>query len=267
MQTLSDQNESKVEHEPASNITKFGPVQPDRKCIDTESLRALMSCGHAVTPMSLTKWCRRLLDQGMTTFMCGEYGCDVEWSFEEVSKMALLTPEEMGYFEKKMFSNSKDRLDVKRCPGCNSSVVRTDFTDLCVECTLCTTEKNRFYLFCWQCLREWKGPSPRTDRCGNDGCINTSVETLRNCPDATFQDIEGISGCPSVRACPSCGFLIEHNTTGCKHIFCIRCAEEFCFVCLKYSDDCLETSEYFKLCTGGVAPRQTSIPVWQSEYY
>lgn len=32
-------------------------------CEDYESLRATMSCGHAVTPMSLTAWCRRQLDE------------------------------------------------------------------------------------------------------------------------------------------------------------------------------------------------------------
>lgn len=35
----------------------------DFLCENFKSLRAKMSCGHAVTPMSLTNWCRRLLDQ------------------------------------------------------------------------------------------------------------------------------------------------------------------------------------------------------------
>ncbi|XP_042078167.1 uncharacterized protein LOC102291327 isoform X2 [Haplochromis burtoni] len=129
----------------------------DFLCEDFKSLRALMSCGHAVTPMSLTKWCRRLLDQGESKFLCGQTGCDAEWSFEEVCKMALLTPEEIEYFEKKMFSNSKDFFDVKCCPGCKSSVLRADFSNLCVECTLCKADLNRTFMFCWQCLRKWRG--------------------------------------------------------------------------------------------------------------
>ena len=48
------------------------------------------------------------MSKGETRFKCGQTGCDVEWSFEEVRKMALLTPEEMKEFEKKMFNNSKD---------------------------------------------------------------------------------------------------------------------------------------------------------------
>ncbi|XP_005925930.1 probable E3 ubiquitin-protein ligase RNF144A isoform X1 [Haplochromis burtoni] len=228
----------------------------DFLCEDFKSLRALMSCGHAVTPMSLTKWCRRLLDQGESKFLCGQTGCDAEWSFEEVCKMALLTPEEIEYFEKKMFSNSKDFFDVKCCPGCKSSVLRADFSNLCVECTLCKADLNRTFMFCWQCLRKWRGTGPRSDRCQNDGCVNKSLEILRNCPDITFKDVEGITGCPSIRACPTCGFLVEHSTTGCKNIFCTRCKVEFCFVCLKITDDCSETSECFGPCSSGVAPRQ-----------
>ena len=39
--------------------------------------------------------------------MCGK--CDAEWSFEEVRKMALLTPEEVREFEDKSFSNAAER--------------------------------------------------------------------------------------------------------------------------------------------------------------
>ncbi|XP_069025948.1 E3 ubiquitin-protein ligase ARIH2-like [Embiotoca jacksoni] len=243
-----------------------GEDEMDFECEDFPSLRALMSCGHAVTPKSLTKWCRRLLDQGDTTFECGQTDCDLKWSFEEVCKMALLTPEEIEYFEKKMFSNSKDCFDVKSCPGCKSSVLRSDFSSLSVECTVCTADQNRTFIFCWQCLREWRGPSC-SDRCGNHGCVNKSLKTLKKCPEITFDVVEGIRGCPSIRACPTCGLLLEHNRTGCKNIFCTRCKVEFCFVCLKITDDCLETSEDFEPCSGGVAPRQTIIPVWRWDDY
>ncbi|XP_023153676.2 probable E3 ubiquitin-protein ligase RNF144A-A [Amphiprion ocellaris] len=228
-----------------------------------KSLRALMSCGHAVTPMSLTNWCRLLVDQGESTFVCGQTGCDVEWSFEEVCKMALLTDEEVKYFENKMFSNSKDLLDVKSCPSCESSVMRNDPYNLCVECTVCSADKNGIFMFCWQCLREWRGPFQRSDRCENYGCVNKSLEILKNCPVITFNDVAGITDCPSIRACPTCGFIVEHDRSGCKNIFCTRCKEEFCFVCLQLTDDCLETSEHFEPCSSGVAPRQTFIPVWQ----
>ena len=49
-----------------------------------------------------------LMFKGESRFVCGQTDCNVEWSFEEVRKMALLTPEEVKEFEKKMFDNSKD---------------------------------------------------------------------------------------------------------------------------------------------------------------
>ncbi|KAF1380688.1 hypothetical protein PFLUV_G00166470 [Perca fluviatilis] len=232
----------------------------DFLCEDFKGLRAKMSCGHAVTPMSLTKWCRRLLDvEGKCRFECGV--CDVKWPFEEVCKMALLTPEEINYFEKKMFSNAARDLDFKVCPGCQSRAVRTDLHNLSVQCPVCTADKGRTYKFCWQCLREWKGPVPRSDQCENDGCAPL-LETLRTCPDITFEKVRGVTGCPSIRACPTCGLLVGHNRTKCKNITCPQCNKEFCFVCLKLTVEC---KSYLKACSSGVAPRQTSIPVWQRE--
>ncbi|XP_067436811.1 uncharacterized protein [Thunnus thynnus] len=228
--------------------------------IGFKSRRALMSCGHAVTPMSLTDWCCRLLDQGESRFVCGQTDCDAEWSFEEVRKMALLTPEEMREFEKKMFNNSKD---VKSCPGCKSRVMRADLNDLSVLCSVCTADKKKDYRFCCQCLREWKGPFPRSDCCENDGCTNQILETLRKCPEIIFEEVVGVTGCPSIRACPTCGQLLEHDKTQCKNIVCPRCKVEFCFVCLKVTAECLESSEHYEPCSSGVASRQTSIPVWK----
>ncbi|XP_047447182.1 uncharacterized protein LOC125011816 [Mugil cephalus] len=182
-------------------------------CEGFESPRALMSCGHAVTPMSLTKWCRRLLDEGKSRFVCGQMNCEVEWSYEEVCKMALLTPEEKKYFEKTMASNSlRNYFDTKKCPGCKSSVVRKNENNLNVCCKVCEANKGKTYEFCWQCLKEWKRPRPRSDRCDNDGCANEALKILKNCPVMVFESVKGVNDCPSIRACPTCGTLVEHST-------------------------------------------------------
>uniref|UniRef100_A0A672Z9X2 RING-type domain-containing protein n=1 Tax=Sphaeramia orbicularis TaxID=375764 RepID=A0A672Z9X2_9TELE len=234
----------------------------DFECIGYTSPRALMSCGHAVTPMSLTSWCRRLLEEGQYKFVCGHPNCK-EWSYEEVRKMALLTPEETKYFENQLFENAaKSYMDVKCCPGCNYETVRTNCGNLCVKCTVCTVVKKRDFHFCWQCQKEWTG-SVRSvsDHCDNRGCTNEQLELLRTCKEITFQDVKGVTGCPTVRACPTCGELVEHNTTKCKNIVCSQCKVEFCFICLKLTTECLQTSRHFQPCSSGVAPRQTSIPV------
>lgn len=231
---------------------------------------AAMSCGHAVTPMSLTDWCRRLLDEGKFKFVCPlkkrgtNTDCNAEWSYTEVRKMALLTAEETRYFEVTMAHNANME-KVKKCPGCKSNVERTTQSDLSVHCYVCSAMNNKKYLFCWQCLKEWKGPVPRSDRCDNRGCSNADLDLLRTCEVITFEDVQGVSGCPAVRVCPNCGLRVGHDKTCCKNITCTRCDVEFCFVCLKLSTECLKTSSHYRPCSSGVAPRQTSIPVWDKE--
>uniref|UniRef100_A0A3B3VHA9 Uncharacterized protein n=1 Tax=Poecilia latipinna TaxID=48699 RepID=A0A3B3VHA9_9TELE len=72
---------------------------------EDQGLRAEMSCGHAVTPQSLTGWCRSLLDQGQYKFKCPAFDedtqeiCGAVWPYREVRRLADLSVEEMEYFE------------------------------------------------------------------------------------------------------------------------------------------------------------------------
>lgn len=150
----------------------------------------------------------------------------------------------------------------QQCPGCKTYVEREDLTNLNVQCTICTADKGKVRQFCWQCLKPWKGPAPRSDCCSNDGCVNHDLELLKNCKTTDLPQVQGVKTCPSIRACPTCGQRVEHDKTGCKNIICPRCQNEFCFVCLKLTPECMKTSSYFIPCSDGVAPRQTSIPVW-----
>lgn len=110
-----------------------------------------------------------------------------------------------------------------QCPGCNTYVERADLSNLNVHCSVCTADKGHIYEFCWQCLKQWKGPGPRSDRCDNDACTNKELQLLMNCPTTSLPQVEGVTTCPSIRACPTCGQMVEHDTTGCKNIFCTRC--------------------------------------------
>ncbi|XP_043953183.1 probable E3 ubiquitin-protein ligase ARI5 [Gambusia affinis] len=242
------------------------PMPPDE---GDQGLRAEMSCGHAVTPQSLTGWCRSLLDQGQYKFKCPAlkdgtlHKCDALWSYQEVRRLAVLTAAEMQHFEENMARlAATEYCDFKTCSGCKSYIERKDLTNLCVQCLVCTADQKKQVHFCWQCLKPWKGSAPRSDRCDNDGCINHDLELLRTCKTTSFPMVQGVVGCPSIRACPTCGQRVEHDRTGCKNIICPRCQVEFCFVCLKLTPECKKTSSYFIPCSAGVAPRQTSIPVW-----
>uniref|UniRef100_A0A3Q3MRP7 Probable E3 ubiquitin-protein ligase ARI7 n=2 Tax=Mastacembelus armatus TaxID=205130 RepID=A0A3Q3MRP7_9TELE len=251
-------------YDPRDSSLKFVDREDvlDFLCEGFTSRRALMSCGHAVTPTSLTNWCRKLLDEGESRFLCGQFGCDVEWTYDEVRKMALLTPEETAYFEKAIASNAASGSSgAKVCPGCKSVIVRQDESDLCVCCSVCTAIDRQTFKFCWQCLREWKGPSPRSDRCENDGCSSESLKTLQICPRISIWDVKG--RCPSIRACPTCGAMLEHDRVNCRYVTCPRCKASFCFACLNLSKLCLTSVNHSKKCR--VVPVQTSIPVWHKK--
>uniref|UniRef100_A0A3B4FX82 Probable E3 ubiquitin-protein ligase ARI5 n=1 Tax=Pundamilia nyererei TaxID=303518 RepID=A0A3B4FX82_9CICH len=257
-------------YDPRDTTLRFVNRPDDLDPLRDQGLRAEMSCGHAVTPESLTGWCRSLLDQGQYKFKCPALKngtlqkCDAAWSYQEVRRLAVLTTEEMEYFEENIARlAATEYCEFKTCPGCKTYVEREDLTNLNVQCTICTADKNKVYQFCWQCLKPWKGTAPRSDRCDNDGCINHDLELLKNCKTTALPQVEGVDACPSIRACPTCGQRVEHDKTGCKNIICPRCQKEFCFVCLKLTPECLKTSSYFIPCSDGVAPRQTSIPVWR----
>ncbi|KAI2648684.1 E3 ubiquitin-protein ligase RNF19B [Labeo rohita] len=228
---------------------------------DPDTLRAELSCGHIVGPQTLTDYCRIQLDAGKDELRCPL--CNLQWSYTEVRKLAKLTPEEQQYFEEVLANNAIRRLlDIKNCPGCGWIIERSDSSSLCVQCTVCSVNKGQNFEFCWQCLREWKGHQPRSDRCDNEDCSNRGLDLLKNCATITLKDAEGIE-CPAVRACPTCALLLNHSTERSKYIVCSRCKNEFCFVCLKLTPDCLKTSSFYQLCSDGVAVRQTSIPVWR----
>ncbi|KAA0713188.1 hypothetical protein E1301_Tti018415 [Triplophysa tibetana] len=255
----------------SEDVKKFSPFDKGIKLVskpsdldesddDPSVLRAQLSCGHVSDPGSLTDCCRAQLKDGQTEFRCPL--CRKEWPYNEVRKLAKLTIDEQSNFEEVLGTNTvKKLLDLKDCPGCETLIERSDVSNLCVECSVCTVKTGRIFEFCWQCEREWKGPRPRLDHCSNVGCRRADQELLRGCDMITFTSVvyKGSSvhvQCPAIRACPFCGVLIEHNK-GCKIMSCGNCKKQFCFACLKSSHDCLKTSTHFISCSASVAPRQT----------
>ncbi|XP_043557925.1 uncharacterized protein DDB_G0292642-like isoform X1 [Chiloscyllium plagiosum] len=253
-------------YDPRDSTLKFVNRKDEITGDDTpDILRVEMSCGHAVDPNSLTAWCRSLIDQGHFIFHCPaakectEEKCNKQWPYVEVRRHALLTNEEQQYFENKIATIAAAQYcEYKWCPGCGSCVERKDLTNLCVFCIICEKEKGKSYQFCWQCMKEWKGSAPRSDRCDNEGCTNIQLKTLQNCGTKTLP-YSKIKQCPKIRACPTCGVLIEHKDM-CKFVMCTRCHVEFCFACLQTKNICSKSSCYHQVCA--VAPRQRRVPVW-----
>ncbi|CAH1228663.1 UBC [Branchiostoma lanceolatum] len=201
---------------------------------DPNTPRAKMSCGHAITPETLTTYCESLLSAGKYIFKCpyisptGEY-CGKEWSYLEVRRLAVLNADEKKQFETKISDNYlRKGMGIQECPKCHSMCERVDKKDKRVVCPLCSARGTNEYHFCWHCLHEWVGSG--IDRCGNDDCSGEDkrLKILRDCNRKT---IVGVAGCPAIRACLKCGMLIEHDRA-CKHMVC-TCGQKFCFICLK----------------------------------
>ncbi|XP_029310923.1 uncharacterized protein LOC115023805 [Cottoperca gobio] len=268
--SIRGQEQVEKKYDPLDTTMKFVNRKDDLDPMcedDDDCLKAEMSCGHAVTPDILTQWCRRQLDEGNYKFRCpalveGNKMCKELWSYQEVRRLADLSVEEMQHFEETIaLLAAADYCEMQLCPQCKTSVERKDLSNLCVQCFVCKADQKKTYQFCWQCQREWKGPGPRSDRCGNDDCMNRDLQLLQTCKIISLPAVKGVTACPSVRACPTCGMKVEHSRQYCKNIDCPRCHVEFCFVCLKVKSEC--SSSPYNICPGGVAARQTSVPVWK----
>ena len=228
-----------------------------------ETNKSLVSCCTIIPgPESLTAYCRSLLAAGKFEFHCpykanpGDPFCGHLWEFFIVKKLAVLTPEELKEFEIKISENYlRKAVGIQQCPGCSSFCERENKKNRRVICPICTSDKKKRYEFCWYCLRPWLA-SGTTD-CGNATCSGEDprLKILRTCSTKT---VIGVPMCPEVRACPTCGLLIQHKEA-CKQMVC-PCGQKFCFICLKMSD---RNGKYQcgLWCTKcEIAPRQTTIP-------
>jgi hypothetical protein len=67
-----------------------------------------------------------------------------------------------------------------------------------------------------------------------------------------------LRGCPSKRACPACGVIIEYESA-CKHFNCALCHHRFCFICLK-SESQHAQGKWSISFSCEIAPVQTQLP-------
>lgn len=229
--------------------------------LDYGVYRALLSCGHACDPNSLTSWCKSLLDDGKTQFTCpamkGSSKCNQEWDYSEVRLLGLLTQQEMDYFETKLNENMANQLfDFKKCPKCISFIEREENScNLETECKICN------FKFCWLCESKWnykKAINSNRFSCGRSNCQNKELQILSECKMIKLISCPKLEEIPSIRACPKCFKILEHNGLGCKNIICKQCSTEFCFACLQNTIDCQKSSPgHYNICSIAVASKQT----------
>ncbi|KAJ1090230.1 hypothetical protein NDU88_003365 [Pleurodeles waltl] len=254
---------------------KFVKGRDDIAGDDEIDLRLQLPCGHTTAPSSLFLWCYTCLERGETNFYCPaliEEGacCRKELKVALIRSAAMHTVEGLKRlcdFEEKLATIvAKQCCQSKECPGCRSLIERRDKSNMRVFCTNCRAKKGTNYEFCWQCLRPWKGDSSSSVGCGNKECKDHNLVVLQKCKVIDLP-YSGIKGCPSIRACPTCGLLIEHKNM-CKFVMCCRCGVNFCFACLNTAKACQRrraNTGHNLTCDMPVAPKQTAISVWSGE--
>ncbi|XP_076129861.1 E3 ubiquitin-protein ligase RNF144B-like [Alosa pseudoharengus] len=125
--------------------------------------------------------------------------------------------------------------DVNKCPTCSSVLHMGQGTDWqaspVAQCTNCPTKP---YL-CATCLYPWQGSPGVLGHCANKRCA--VVGNLLTCGLITDTN-SPVKGCPEFRACPKCYSLLMHNNKGCNNVICLQCHHDFCYICLRSSEEC-----------------------------
>ena len=225
---------------------KIAYDEEDIITLDDENPTMKLPCGHAIAPDSLAEFIKTEVGKSKKT----ELKCPVcfkEWKLSILKDMGLTRQEtldmEIGLSKNYIM---QDGTDSKECPWCSLCIEKKD-SGIRVRCPMCKKD------FCWDCLESWKAPGSGYRECGNPNCGKTLefINLLLNCPETTME----YSGLvvPDIRACIGCGEGINHKS-GCKHMTCLKCKTEFCFVCLKK----WPCSRYDEKCE--VAPRQATVP-------
>ena len=223
----------------------------------TDDNSVKMPCGHVISPDGLIDYSWNEVCVGTkTNVLCCI--CRSEWDVDVIRRYGGATDEEIALLQECLSRNyCISDPHISECPGCTSYCERINELKKCVVCRHCSNKKGKQFHFCWDCKREWLGSVSNKD-CGNDKC--NLEEILENLKAAPLKEIAYLGGlkAPSMRACPTCGTLIEHAER-CKHITCTVCKVQFCFVCLRIcSEGSSFCGNYSTKCS--VANRQTVLP-------
>ena len=166
----------------------------------------VMPCSHSMSPDGLMDYCWSEIGSRHSEILCPL--CNTEWTIDVTCKYGCATMTEIHELEAGLSHNyCLSSQEVLECPSCSSFCERKNHTKLCVECIICTKKKGKIFYFCWQCLSKWES-FPGDDKCGNTHCGDPGL--TKQLQDAQMVKPLGLKvEVPNLRACPSCGSLIE----------------------------------------------------------
>jgi len=232
---------------PLDDVRMTTEADPISGATEEDNPRAVMSCGHAFTPETLTAHARTYISENLRTeIKCplsnqgsGDLQClsNNTWDYRYYIKAAKLDEKELKFFDTKLSRNYiQKNLQIQECPTCKSFVFREDQKLVRVSCVACKLLKKQTFDFCFYCLHQWRSSSMVV--CGNEGCSRIKImnQFLANCETITVDGVS-IRGIPDIRACPLDSHPKDHpfvwgHAGGCKHQKCPICEGEFCWICL-----------------------------------
>ena len=190
-----------------------------------------MSCGHFVSTTGLYEHCMAKVRSGKDRVTCPT--CCRGWSSKELKERGNLSESQLRAIDEGLTQNfALSMPGVIKCRRCGSvwatsgGSASSSGGDLCASCA----------------VRNHDGKQ-------------ATIELLAKC---LVKTVDHSLDCPRLRACPSCGNVIEHESA-CRRVECNRCQTQFCFICLRirHSND----KNYYP-CPDkcATAPRQSYIP-------
>ena len=175
-----------------------------------------------VDQAALTQLCRQELSLGKYRIICRpciEDCVEREWPYSLLRKVAPESAIDLQRFDFLVTENYfRSTSCFRKCPGCaiwSYCDRRQVALSSRVTCPMCAKVNTAPFHYCWYCHTEW--PSDQTGRCDNANC--EPISYMINRPR---KNIDRVEGCPSMRACPLCGFLQEH-LDACKSMKCMSC--------------------------------------------
>jgi len=190
--------------------------------------RALLDCQkHAMTADTMYSYIATTLasNPNQKEISCPYPTCGRALDWQRCTQIADMDKNEYAKWTGLIEKRSRAAGNVKECPNCGAYCVRGDGVAIFrMNCSACKRQD-----WCWECAQTWKGSG--SSMCCNQNCdlVREANERLAKCPLVKVAYID--KEMPEFRACPTCLTFMEY-TRWCKHMKCVGCAKEFCFVCL-----------------------------------
>eukprot|EP01084_Bolivina_argentea_P315658 546920_1 len=200
---------------------------------DDDIPRAWIGCKgrHAMAAETMYNYIIQCLEKNIKAVTIPCPFCKTVLDWDTCTQIADMTGKEYAQWTRVVEKRLEP--ETKTCPNCKAGCQRKQGVIIFrMSCSACKGVD-----WCWNCLQPWKGGG--LIYCSNANCalIKDVNKSLREAPLFTPAYLPENSKVriPKTRACPMCLTFMEH-IKACKHMKCVGCTGDFCFICLGKKD-------------------------------